>query len=148
MIHVKQTRKTNCGQACLAMILHWSPALVERKSGSRGGKTNYRQLREMLISLSSNWRIGETIRIGTADFPDDILLCKVAGYDKKWKHWVLLDRAVDQCRLRRVFDPALSETLTLSQWSRHYSDRVRITSYAVVAIPLQRSYRLLKKAGL
>jgi hypothetical protein len=59
MKHIRQTTRTTCGQTCLSMIvselLHGGKELVtpERimrtmKKGSHGGKTNWKELRQVL----------------------------------------------------------------------------------------------------
>lgn len=125
MIFQKQTRDTNCGQTCMAMLMQWSVDLVEITMHCKG-KTSYAKLRKFLKD-HSRFTLGPTTKIWTDDFRDiDTALLRLT-FSPKESHWVITQTPF-------VYDPAAPTFLLLEDWLKRLPFGARVTSFAKVRL--------------
>ena len=130
MRHLRQTRKNNCGQTCVAVITRRKIDEIHEIVG-KNGRTSGVDLRRALQKCGRICSV-KSVRM-TKPFIDYLeseciynqtLLCMVTG--SKMKHWIVV-------RGRHAYDPALDCRMHLSLYFPFLKrEGGRITSYMVV----------------
>ena len=129
--HMRQTRPSNCGQTCIAMLTGTPVSMIEQAMHTRGC-TSTKQIRATLARMG--YRVGPTTRVrGTPRYwpwlmelrGPALLFVRVGCPKGLANHWAIWDTNTGG----GVLDPALEDAFT---WPM-YSDAIGegdITSYA------------------
>jgi len=135
MKHLKQTKRSNCGQTCMAMLADKTIEEVETALGKRGC-TSGTDFRKLLPKLRPSICLQERMILMSKELLDKIiegggysiaLILMIRPKEKSKKgHWVVLSG-------KHVYDPAFDNKVSARWYLKRLSKQNRrVTSYMVV----------------